>query len=231
MARVVSEHQTLTPTTAPRRGESRISAGTLQRRITIANRLLIGIWTLPLLILAIRQLTGSLGPNPVDTITASTGTWALRLLWLSLLITPLRRLTGWQWLIRLRRTPALFSFFYACLHAMTYWLFEHELAVTAGFLSIISHPHLLAGFLCLAMMTPLAITSTNAMIKRLGGKRWRRLHRLVYPAAMLAAAHYLLLVKSDISAPGGYILILIILFYARMVRLSRTASGDQAAAR
>lgn len=194
----------------------RLGAAQINRRVRLANWLFSGLCLMPFVALIARFLTDTLGPNPVETITVVTGSWALKLLWLTLLVTPLRKVTGWQWLPRLRRVPALFSFFYASLHLSTYLLFDHEFNVITVIQDVLFRPYIAVGLACFVMMVPLAITSTDAMMRRLGGRRWKNLHRLTYLAAIAAATHYLLLVKRDINAPGTYIIVLALLLYARV---------------
>jgi len=176
---------------------------------------------LPFLRLLAQGLLGRLGPDPVADITHTTGLWSLRLLLLMLAFTPVKKLTGWHWLARLRRTVALHAFFYACLHLSAYLLFEqsfdwHEIAKDIG-----KRPYLTAGFASFVLMVPLAVTSTNAMMRRLGGRNWQRLHRLSYLIAFGAVLHYFWLVKRDITLPALYALILVVLLCARMIRRGR----------
>jgi len=175
-------------------------------------------------------LGGRLGPDPVADITRTTGIWALRLLLAMLAVTPAKQLTGWHWLARLRRTVALSAFFYACLHLSSYLLFEQffdwpEIAKDVG-----KRPHIAAGFASFALMLPLAATSTDAMMKRLGGRNWRRLHRLSYPIAAAAVLHYFWLVKRDTTLPALYALALAALLYARTPRRPRKPPGGYPAA-
>lgn len=195
---------------------SLLAMDTLQARIDLANRISFALCLLPFLYLLWGATVGTLGVNPVETLTATTGTWSLRLLWLTLCNTPLRNFTGWNWLIRLRRIPALFCFFYACLHLLTYLVFEHEFDFVEIVADMAQKPYLIAGGLAFLCLMPLAVTSTDLMMRRLGGKNWRNLHRLTYLAAIAAAGHYLLLVKRDISEPSVYVIILALLFYLRM---------------
>ena len=147
----------------------------------------------------------NLGANPVEFVTRSTGTWTLVMLCVTLTITPLRRITGWNALIRLRRMLGLFAFFYGCLHFTTYiWLdqFFDWLAIVAD---VIKRPFITAGFAAFLLMTPLAATSTNAMVRRLG-RRWSELHRLVYAVAMLGVLHFWWhkSAKNDLGEPLVY---------------------------
>ena len=147
---------------------------------------------------------GALGANPIETITRDTGTWTLRFLVLTLAITPLRRITGLNDAIRFRRMLGLFAFFYATLHLMTYlWL--DQFFDWAGIVKdITKRPFITAGATAFVLLLPLALTSTSGMIRRLGGRAWRRLHRLVYLAAAAGVVHYWWLVKADIRRPRNY---------------------------
>lgn len=159
---------------------------------------------LPAAGLAAGLFTGGLGANPVEAITHSTGEWALRLLLLTLAVTPLRRLTGYGSLIRLRRMLGLFAFFYAALHLSTYVALDQFFDAAAIVKDVVKRPYITAGFLGFVLMAPLAATSTAGMIRRLGGRRWQQLHRLVYPCAIAAVVHFLWLVKADLTEPLLY---------------------------
>ena len=148
--------------------------------------------------------TGGLGANPVEALTHSTGEWALRFLLLTLAVTPLRRLTGYGSLIRLRRMLGLFAFFYAALHLSTYVALDQFFDAAAIVKDVVKRPYITAGFLGFVLMAPLAATSTAGMIRRLGGRRWQQLHRLVYPCAIAAVVHFLWLVKADLTEPLLY---------------------------
>lgn len=189
---------------------------TLQSLEHSVKALVMFISLIPLMILCEQWLGQELGANPVETLTNETGLWSLRLFWVVMVVTPLRKWLGWYWLVTIRRQIALTSFLYGCLHLLIYMVFEMEFDWGDIIKDIGKRPFILAGVLCLAIMVPLAITSTNSMIKRLGGKNWKRLHRLTYVAAILAALHYLLLVKQDITNPGIYILLLAMMFMARL---------------
>lgn len=188
---------------------------------------------IPLARLVILGFIGELGADPVETMTRSTGVWTLNFLFLTLLVTPLRKLTGWQWLARLRRTVALYCFFYACLHFGTYLVFDQFFDWPGIVSDIGKRPYIAAGFFAFLLLVPLAITSTDGMIRRLGGRRWQRLHRVVYVIAIAGVFHYLWLVKRDITGPAWYIVVLCLLLCARMVRgrgsrpkiLSQPAAG------
>jgi sulfoxide reductase heme-binding subunit YedZ len=187
---------------------------------------------LPLAWLVRGAILGDLGPEPVDTIQRWTGLPALTLLWLSLSVTPLRRLTGLNPLIRLRKPLGLAAFGYAALHLLSYLVFDQELSAAEIGADIVEHPWVLVGFAAFLLLTPLALTSTEGAIRRLGGRRWQQLHRLVYPAAILASLHFLWLVKRDVTLPVTYIAALALLLGARLVwRRARRATPSASAAR
>lgn len=140
-------------------------------------------------LLLLAAATDGLGAKPVEFVTRSTGTWALVMLCLTLAVTPLRRLLGWPALARLRRMLGLFAFFHASLHALVFLWLEHGFDLAALLLDVFERPAVTAGFLAFVMMLPLAATSTQGMIRRLG-RHWQALHRLVYPVAVLAALHF-----------------------------------------
>lgn len=162
---------------------------------------------------------GGLGPDPVETIQRWTGKGALVGLLLTLAVSPLRRLTGWNELIRLRRLLGLFAFFLGSLHFLSYLVFDQMLSLPDIGADIVEHPWVLAGFTAWLVLVPLALTSTAGMVRRLGGRRWRRLHQLVYLAATAGVLHFLWLVKKDISTPALFGLVLLGLLAARLPRL------------
>lgn len=171
----------------------------------------------PLARLAWKGLHGMLGANPIEVITHSTGDWTLTFLLITLAVTPLRKITGQLWLIRYRRMFGLFAFFYGTLHFLTYiWLDKffdlHEMLV-----DIAKRKFITVGFAALVLMVPLAITSTAGWIRRLGGKRWNFLHRLIYFSALGGIIHYIWLVKADIRKPLQYGAVLAILMAFRGV--------------
>ena len=143
-------------------------------------------------------------PNPVEFITHFTGDWTLRLVVATLAITPLRKLLHLPELIRFRRLIGLFAFFYACLHLTTYVWFDHNFDFHAMLQDVAKRPYITAGFTAFVLMIPLALTSTAGWIRRLGGKHWQNLHRLIYITAIAAVIHYYWLVKSDIRLPVLY---------------------------
>jgi sulfoxide reductase heme-binding subunit YedZ len=165
--------------------------------------------------LAYQAWIGDLGVNPIESITRFTGSWALIILITSLAVTPLRRLTGWNDLIKFRRMLGLFAFFYALLHFSTYLVLDLFFDFRAIGKDILKRPYITAGFIAFMAMIPLAITSTAAMIRRLG-KHWQQLHRLVYVAAIAGAIHFYWLVKADISRPAQYGAVLALLLGYRL---------------
>ena len=177
---------------------------------------------------------GALGPNPAEYIVRSTGEWCLRFVVATLAITPLRRWTGSAWVMRLRRMIGLYAFFYGVVHFASYISFDHVFDVGAIISDIIKRPFITVGFVALLLMLPLAITSTNAMVRRLGGRRWLSLHRAVYAVGVLGSVHYWMMVKRDITQPAIYALIVAVLLGARWVwsrrdRRRATARAAQAA--
>jgi sulfoxide reductase heme-binding subunit YedZ len=177
-------------------------------------------------------LTGNLSANPLSDITNETGVWALRFLCLTLAITPIRRLTGWNVVIRFRRMAGLFAFFYGSLHFLIYVIadrfagldFPDGIVAWSTVRNLISsvaddiykRPFITIGFTTLMIMLPLAITSTAGMIRRLGGRRWQALHRLIYLAAVTAVIHYWWLVKLDVTSPRWYAIAVAALFGVRL---------------
>lgn len=163
---------------------------------------------IPLIRLSWYGYSGQLGANPIEFITRSLGTWTLVFLLITLSITPLRNLSGWSWLIRLRRMAGLFAFFYALLHFITYIWLDQFFDLSSIYKDVIKRPFVTIGFTAFVLLIPLAVTSTNAMMKKLGGKRWQMLHRLIYLIAIFAVLHYWWLVKKDITQPLIYAAVL-----------------------
>jgi sulfoxide reductase heme-binding subunit YedZ len=170
----------------------------------------------PALYLVYGVFSHTLGANPIDAVTDETGTWTLRFLVLTLLMTPLRKWTGRNVLIRFRRMLGLFAFFYGTLHFLTYLVLDQFFAVDEIVADIVKRPFITAGFAAFVLMIPLAMTSTAGWIRRLGGKRWNRLHKLIYLSAIGGVIHYWWLVKADISRPARYAVIVAILLAARV---------------
>ena len=166
--------------------------------------------------LAYKAYTGDLGVNPIEFITHFTGDWVLIFLLATLSVTPLRKITGWNDLIKFRRMLGLFAFFYALLHFSTYIVLDHFFDFQRIAKDILKRPYVTVGFTAFVLMIPLAITSTAGMIRRLG-KRWQQLHRLVYIAAIAGVIHFYWLVKADIRRPVQYGSVLAILLGFRLV--------------
>jgi sulfoxide reductase heme-binding subunit YedZ len=187
----------------------------------------------PFFYLAWAVFTGNLSPNPLSDITLFTGDWTIRFICITLALTPLRRLTGWHSVIRFRRMAGLFAFFYGSVHFLIYVIADRYagLDFTTGYFSatvvrdlvksvgedIYKRPFITVGFLGWLCMLPLALTSTAGMIRRLGGRRWQALHRLVYVTGIAGVVHYFWLVKSDIRAPLRYSIIVGVLLGARLL--------------
>jgi sulfoxide reductase heme-binding subunit YedZ len=171
----------------------------------------------PLAQLLWKGATTGLGANPIEAITHSTGDWTLIFLLVTLTITPLRKLTGQLWLIRLRRMFGLFAFFYGCLHFLTYIWLDQGFDIHSMTKDVYKRPFITAGFTAFVLLFPLAVTSTRRMIQRLGGPRWQWLHRLIYVSAIAGVTHFLWLVKKDISRPVVYATVLGVLLGYRLV--------------
>ena len=180
--------------------------------------------------------SGNLSANPLQDITHDTGDWTIRFICITLAITPLRRITGWNGLIRFRRMAGLYAFFYGSLHFLIYAIADRfaslvdfpdgivswdtaERWLAAVWEDIAKRPYITVGFTALLLMLPLAVTSTAGWIRRLGGRRWNRLHRLIYVTAVLGVVHYWWLVKADIRRPAMYGLLVALLLGVRLVWL------------
>ena len=169
----------------------------------------------PFLWIVGNALFGDLGANPVETVTHQTGDWALRLLLLTLLLTPLKNWTGNALFIRFRRMAGLFVYFYASAHFLIWFLADHSLDPYSMFEDVIKRPYITLGFIAFVLLTPLAITSNKHMIRRLG-KKWKTLHKLVYLITVLVVAHYLWLVKADLLEPMLYAIVAAFLLLQRI---------------
>ncbi len=170
---------------------------------------------IPLIRLIYLGFNAELGANPVEFIEHSTGIWALAILLITLSFTPIRLITQYAWPVQLRRMAGLFMFFYACLHIISYVWLDHWFDWAEISKDIIKHPYVLVGFTAFILTIPLAITSNNAMIKKLK-QNWKKLHRLVYAIAILAVVHFWWLVKKDIREPLIYALVLAVLLLIRL---------------
>jgi sulfoxide reductase heme-binding subunit YedZ len=171
-----------------------------------------------------------LGANPAEFITRATGDWTLRFLLLTLTVTPLRGVTGWHWLLRFRRMLGLYAFFYGVVHAASFVAFDHVFEIAEILRDIVKRPFITVGFTALVLMLPLAITSTDRMVRRLGAQRWLALHRLVYIIAPLGVLHFWWMVKRDVTEPTIYAAILVLLLGYRLIKRQRARSARAAAA-
>ena len=180
---------------------------------------------IPLARLVWKYFHDALGANPIELITHSTGDWTLILILTTLSITPLRRITHQYWLIGLRRMIGLFAFFYGTLHFLTYIWLDKFFDVHDMLHDVAKRRFITVGFSAFVLMIPLALTSTKGWIRRLGGKNWQRLHRLIYLTGILGVVHYIWLVKADLRKPIEYAIALsLLLLYRVGVWLSEKAS-------
>lgn len=189
------------------------------RTFSRLRAVLFAIALLPLARLFYLGTTGGLGANPVEFVIRSLGTWTLVALIVMLCITPLRRATGWAWPMRLRRMFGLFAFFYAVLHLMAYAWLDHWFDAVALWNDALKRPYVAAGLAALALMVPLAVTSTHGWVRRLGGRNWQRLHRLVYATAVLAVVHFWWqkAAKNDVGEPLVYAIVIGLLLGVRLL--------------
>ena len=176
---------------------------------------------LPLARLFHAAVEDQLGANPIEFLQRSLGTWTFNFLLITLAVTPLRKATGWHWLIRLRRMFGLFAFFYATMHFLNWLVLDQFFDWRAIVLDIAKRPYVTVGFTAFLLMLPLAATSSNAMVRRLGGRRWQNLHRTVYAIAILGTVHYWWLVKKDITQPAIFAAVLAVLLGFRVVHRLR----------
>ena len=170
----------------------------------------------PLVLLVWDVYRKQVGANPLEFVTRTTGMLTLVFLLISLAVTPLRRVTGLNWLVRFRRMLGLFAFFYGSLHLLTYVAFDRFFHLTTIPGDIFKRRFIAIGMTAFLLMLPLAITSTDKMVKRLGGKRWRRLHRVVYLSGILGALHYYMLVKADVRLPMTFAFLVAVLLGFRI---------------
>ena len=188
-----------------------------RRWIVLLKAIVWGLCLCPVSLLAWKATHDELGANPLSEITLSTGHWTLYLLLTTLAISPLRKITGLNWLIRFRRLVGLFAFFYGCLHLMTYLWFDKFFDVHEIVKDIYKRLFITAGMTAWTLMFPLALTSTAASIRWLGGKRWLALHRLVYASAIAGVVHFWWLVKRDLTRPEIMAAILVSLLSFRVI--------------
>ena len=195
--------------------------------VHLVKPLLFALSLVPAGLLGWQFTADALGANPIEAITRGTGEWTLRLLLITLLMTPLKRITGWYWPVRVRRMLGLFAFFYACLHLSTYlWLDQffdwHEI-----WLDILDRPFITVGMLAFTLLLPLAVTSNRYAVKKLA-RQWKRLHRLAYVVPVLGVVHFWWLVKADILEPAIYALLLGVLLATRLPKFRRRATTKAA---
>ena len=170
----------------------------------------------PLALLVWDQSHNQLGANPQNFLILTTGMMTLIFLILTMAVTPLRKITGWNWLIQIRRMLGLYAFFYGCLHFLCFFSLDRGFSVASTLTEMLKRKYLIVGGTALLVMVPLAVTSTNGMIKRLGGKRWRALHRLVYIAGICGVIHYYMQVKADVRQPLVFAAVLVVLLGYRL---------------
>lgn len=182
----------------------------------------------PLATLVAGLLRDDLGPNPVETLTFETGQWTLRFLLITLAISPLRQWSGQAVWLRYRRMLGLYAFFYCCCHFTIWWLFDHSLDLGEMLEDIVKRPYITLGFSALVLMLPLAITSNQAMLRRLG-RKWKTLHQLVYFVLVLGVLHFLWLTKADYLEPGIYAIIAVVLLLHRIGPMKRLGTRSRPA--
>ncbi len=185
------------------------------RQVAVVKVVLFVAALLPLARLVAFATLDRLGANPVEFITRNTGDWTLYFLCLTLAVTPLRRLSNWSWLVKLRRMLGLYAFFYALLHFTTFFWFDHFFDLDEMWRDVLKRPFITVGFIAFVLLIPLAVTSTNGMVRRLGGKRWQWLHRLIYVVAGLGILHFWWMKagKHDFAQPilfGGIVAVLLL---------------------
>lgn len=180
------------------------------KRTTILKLAVFLLCLVPLGFIVWDIFTGNLGANPVEALSHRTGSWTLRFLLIVLAVTPLRKLSGQAWLIRYRRMLGLYAFFYASLHFTVYFALDLYFALDHVLEDIAKRPYITVGFIAFVLLIPLAATSTNQMMRSLG-KRWKKLHRLVYLIAVLGVVHFIWLVKADLLEPLVYATMLALL--------------------
>jgi sulfoxide reductase heme-binding subunit YedZ len=187
------------------------------KQLTLIKAAIFVLALLPFARMVWLTLAGQL-VEPLEFITHGTGDWTLYFLCITLAVTPLRRLSGANWLLKLRRMLGLFAFFYASLHFMTFFWFDHFFDVAAMWKDVVKRPFITVGFAAFVMLVPLAVTSTNAMVRRLGGKRWQALHRLVYVIAPLGILHFwwMKAAKNNLGQPLLFLVIVALLLGMRL---------------
>jgi methionine sulfoxide reductase heme-binding subunit len=192
------------------------------------NKILISLNAfVPLILFTFDAIRGNLGTNPIEFFLRTTGIMTLVFLLITLSVTPLRKLFGWNLLIKYRRMLGLYAFFYGCLHLATYSIFDKSFNISAIAGDVFQRPFIAVGMLAFFLLIPLAITSTNSMIKKLGGKNWAKLHKLAYPIAILGVLHFYMIVKSDITYPAIFGFLLAVLLGFRVYESNKTVKKTQ----
>lgn len=184
----------------------------------------------PLALLVWDQSHNRLGANPQNFLILTTGMMALIFLILTMAVTPARKVLGWNWAIQFRRMLGLYAFFYACLHFLCFFSLDRGFSVSGTLAEVLKRKYIWFGMTALLVMVPLAITSTNGMIKRLGGKRWRALHRLAYVAAIAGVIHFYMQVKADVRKPLVFATVLAVLLGWRLMEYFRNRKPKPAPA-
>jgi sulfoxide reductase heme-binding subunit YedZ len=197
------------------------------RQRSTATLIVVALSALPLLWIGWAAYSDRLGANPIREIVIRTGLWTLRFLALSLAVTPLRRITGWNAIVRQRRTLGLVTFFYATVHLSSYLGLDQAFIWDDIVHDVLKHRYTFVGMAAYLTLVPLALTSTRASIRRLGGKRWNRLHRLVYLTAIGGTVHYLWSVKKDTTNPSLYLLLFAVLLGVRLAWWSRKRAAER----
>jgi sulfoxide reductase heme-binding subunit YedZ len=189
-----------------------------KRSLGIIKTLLFVLALLPFVRLLVFTFLDRLGANPLEFIERNTGDWTLYFLCLTLSVTPLRRYTQWHWLLKMRRMLGLFVFFYATLHLLTFIWFDHFFDLPEMFKDVLKRPFIAVGLSAFVLLLPLALTSTNAMVRRLGGQRWQLLHRLIYVIGLLGVVHFWWMKagKNDVAQPLLFALIMALLLSLRI---------------
>jgi methionine sulfoxide reductase heme-binding subunit len=194
------------------------------------NKILLFINALvPLGLLGFDAWRGNLGANPVEFFLRTTGVLTLVFLLITLSVTPLRKYFGWNNLVKFRRMLGLYAFFYGFLHLITYSIFDKSLSIPAIIADVWKRPFIAIGMLAFFLLIPLAVTSTNGMIKRLGGKNWTRLHKLTYLIAILGVIHFWMIVKSDVFYPALFGIVLAVLLFYRIYNAKPKPKANLAA--
>lgn len=188
-----------------------------EKDIRFGKLLILVNGAVPLALLAWDSWHHHLGANQQNFVILTTGMMTLIFLMLTMAVTPVRKITGWNWLLAFRRMLGLYAFTYACMHFLLFFSLDRSFSISSTVAEMAKRKYLIVGSTGLLLMVPLAITSTNAMIKRLGGKRWRALHRLAYVAAIAGVIHYYMQVKADVRQPLVFAAVLAILLGYRLL--------------